>query len=171
MTAILSIRPTGSVSTVNLDDGTSFRCTRDFVRRSNIARGQQIDPVFVERLRESAAFDLAHAQAERLNQRGRLSRQEIAVRLQQAGIQEPHLGTALSALAERGELDDYHVALASVRRNLNRDLGRHSELTWATFRSTHGRRLALRGFGAHDSARALKQAWEEVRDRSLARGR
>ena len=171
MPAILSVRPTGSISTVNFDDGTSIRCTRDFIRRSNISRGQEIDPVFVDRLRNSAASDLARVLAERLNQRGRLSRREIAVRMQQAGIQEPHIGTALTELVERGELVDYHVALASTRRSLSRELSRNPDLTWSRFRSTHGRRLALRGFGARDSAQALKQAWTELTETSLARGR
>ncbi|MDE2746289.1 MAG: RecX family transcriptional regulator [Chloroflexota bacterium] len=171
MPAILSVRPTGALSTVNFDDGTSFRCTRDFARRSNLFRGQQIDSVFVDRLRDSAAFDLARAQAERLNQRGRLSRQEIAVRMQQTGIREPHIGAALSDLTERGELDDLQVALASTRRNLGRELSRNPDLTWSRFRNTQGRRLALRGFGAHDSAEALRQAWTEVTEPPLARGR
>lgn len=171
MPAILSVRPTGSVSTVNFDDGTSIRCTRDFIRRSNISRGQQIDPVFVDRLRDSAASDLARVQAERLNQRGRLSRREIAVRMQQAGIQEPHIGTALTELATRGELDDLQVALALTRRALGKELNRNPDLTWHRFRGTQGRRLALRGFGAHESAAALKQAWTELTEASLARGR
>ena len=171
MPAILSVRPSGSTSTVSFDDGTSIRCTREFVRRSNLSRGQQIDSVFVDRLRDSAAFDLARAQAERLNQRGRFSRTEIAVRMQQAGLPQPHISTALDDLAERGELDDYHVALASTRRNLSRELSRNPGLTWSRFRVTHGRRLALRGFGARDSAEALRQAWTELTEPSLARGR
>ena len=161
MTTILSIRPTGSVSVVEFDDGTSVRCTRDFVRRSNMTRGQQIEPVLADRLRESAAQDLALAEAERLNRRGKHSRSEISARLRRTGIRDRDIRTALDALTERGALDDQAVALALARRGLSRALRRDPELTWNQFRTTHGRRLALRGFGAAESGAALRQAWSE----------
>lgn len=171
MPVIESIRRSSSISTVNFDDGTSIRCTSNFVRRSNIARGQLIDPVFVDRLRQSAEFDLAYSQAERLNRRGRMSRREIAVRLQQTGIQEAQIAAALDQLHQRGDLDDEVVALELTRRNLGRELNRNPDLSWRQFRSAQGRRLALRGFGQAATAAALKQAWSEQHESSLARGR
>lgn len=169
MLAILSITPTGSVSTVSFDDGTSFRCTRDFLRRSNISRGQRIDPVFVDRLRESASYDLALSEADRLTRRNRYSRQEIAVKLRQAGLNDLDIRAALDTLAGRGELDDHHVALDLARRNLARAISRDPELTWSRFRLLYGRRLALRGFGAAESSSALREAWSEFENSPLAR--
>ena len=168
MAAVVSIRPTGSTSTVNFDDGTSFRCTRDFVQRSNISRGQQIDPVFVDRLRESASYDLALYHAERLNRRGRYSRNELAQRLRQAGIVTSDATRALDSLVERGELDDQAVALSVARRSLRRALAREPSLSWNRFRNLHARRMALRGFGSADSSAALWQAWSEFEQSTLA---
>ena len=161
MTAVLSVRPSGSVSTVVFDDGTSFRCTREFARRANIARGQQIDPVLVVRLRESASSDLALFHAERLTRRGRYSRLEIARRMRQAGVVGSDADHALDVLEQRGELDDQIVALSVARRSLKRALSRDPKLSWNEFRDRHGRRLSLRGFGAGESSAALRQAWSE----------
>ncbi len=168
MTEVLSVRPTGSASTVDFDDGTSFRCTREFVQRSNITRGQQIDPIFVDRLREAASFDLALDQAQRLNRRGRYSRNEIAQRLRQAGIASQVAAHALDSLVECGELDDQTVALNIGRRSLRQALGRDPDLSWYRFRDLHARRLAMRGFGAAESSAALRQAWMELEQATVA---
>lgn len=168
MTAVRSVRPTGSVSTVDFDDGTSFRCTREFVQRSNLTSGQRIDPVFVDRLRESASFDLALYHAQRLNQRGRYSRNEIAQRLRQAGVTQTDAERALDSLLDSGELDDRTVALTIARRSLRRALGREPDLSWSRFRNLHARRLAMRGFGAADSIAVLQQAWSEAEQSAVA---
>lgn len=156
---------------VSFDDGTSFRCTRDFLRHSNITRGQRIDPVFVERLRESASHDLALSQADRLTQRDRYSRKEIAVKLQQAGLNDQDIKAALDTLSARGELDDHRVALYAARRSLAQAISRDPELTWSRFRGLQTRRLALRGFGAAESNSAVREAWSELEDSPLARRR
>lgn len=168
MTAVISVRPSGGVSTVAFDDGTSFRCTRAFVQQSNLSRGQQIDPVFVERLRRSASVDLAIHQAERLNRRGRYSRSEIAQRLRQQGIESSDVSRAVDVLRDRGELNDQSVALGIARRSLARALSRDPDLTWSGFRDRHARRLAMRGFGAADSSAALRQAWLERESSEVA---
>ena len=168
MTAVLSIRPSGSVSTVSFDDGTSFRCTREFVQRSSITRGQEIDPVFVERLRESASYDLALFHAERLSQRGRYSKNEILQRLRQAGVEQAEARRAIDSLVDRGELDEQAVALSVARRSLRRSLSRDPDLSWSRFHQLHARRLALRGFGAGESSAALRQAWSELEQSTVA---
>ncbi|MDE2966074.1 MAG: RecX family transcriptional regulator [Chloroflexota bacterium] len=171
MTAVLSIRPTGSVAVVEFDDGVPLRCTRDFLHRMKIRKGQQIEAVFVDRLRESAADDLALFEAERLNRRGRLSRNEIALKLQRADIPDSNARAALDLLAERGDLDDQSVALQVVRRSLNREISQNPDLTWNRFRNLQGRRLALRGFGSAESNAALRQAWAELAESPLAHRR
>ena len=171
MTAIRSIRPKGSVSLVEFDDGASFTCTREFARRAKLARGQQIEPVFVQRLRETATLDLARDQAERLIRHGRYSRKEIAVKLRRHEIAEPVITEALDRLAEDGALDDQAAALEIARRSLSRALNRDSDLNWSRFRTVHARRLALRGFSAADASAALRFAWSEVQDSPLAQDR
>ena len=168
MTVILSIKRSGATSVVHFDDGTSFRCTRDFIRRSRLAPGQRIEPLFIDRLRESASYDLAVSEAERLVRRGRFSRGEIVSRLRQAELSITHINTALDALEARGELDDQAIALKIARRSLQRALVRDPNLSWNQFRSTHGRRLALRGFGPAQSSAALRQAWSEIVAAALA---
>ena len=162
MTAVVSIRPTGTLSTVDFDDGSSIRCTREFAQRSRIERGQQIDPVFIDRLRESASHDLALHEAHRLAARQRYSRQEIAVKLQMAGIAKQDVDTALDTLEAQGNLSDYAVALEIARRSLRLTLERDPDLTWARYRRLHTRRLSLRGFGMADTDASLRQAWSEL---------
>jgi hypothetical protein len=162
MTVIQSIRPAGSISVVDFDDGTSFRCTRDFLSRSQLSRGQQIDPIIIERLRETASSDLALSQSRSLNSRGRFGRNEIAVKLQQAGLSHGEINSALDRLEAEGELDDRSVALEVARRSLKRDMNRNPDLTWRGFHNRHSRRLALRGFAASVSTNALRRAWSEI---------
>ncbi len=168
MTRIESIRPAGALTVITFDDGAPLRCTRDFARRLNVRRGQAIDPVFIARLRESAAADHAERQAERLNRRGRDSRRAIAAKLQQAGIPDAAAARALDQLAARGELDDGAAALAYARRSLRQALQRDPELNWSSVRQRYGRRLALRGFAPGESSAALRQAWSELSPPPLA---
>ena len=162
MTAVVSIRPTGALSTVDFDDGSSIRCTREFAQRSRIQRGQQIDPVFIDRLRESASHDLALHEAQRLVARQRYSRQEIAVKLQMADIAKQDVDTALDSLEARGELSDYAVALEVARRSLRLTLERDPDMTWASYRRLYTRRLSLRGFRMADIDASLRLAWSEL---------
>jgi len=168
MTAIVSIQPSGSISIINFEDGASFRCTRDFVRRSNLKPGQQIEQIFVDRLRESASFDLALSQARRLNRKGRYSRREMSHKLQQAEIPDSDIKDALDTLSEQGEIDEQAVATELARRSLQRALSHDPDLSWSRFRDLHGRRFALRGFGVAESNAALRQVWLEREASPLA---
>ena len=171
MSVIVSVRPSGSISVVELDDGTSFKCARDFARQARIARGQQIEPVLVQRLRESASLDLARSQAERLVRRGRYCRKEIAVRLLRVGIPQRAITEALDRLVEDGALDDQAVALEIARRSLSRALRQDPDLSWSRFRTLHVRRLTLRGFRSADAVTALRLAWSEFDRSPLAQDR
>lgn len=162
MTEVLSIRPSGALSTVDFDDGTSLRCTRDFAARSQISRGQDIDPVFIDRLRESASFDLATHEARRLIRRQRYSRNEIAAKLKAAGLASDVIGETLGLLERRGELDDLAVALHIARQKLRLAQGRDSSLTWSEFGPAQARRLMMRGFHAGAAKQAARLAWSEL---------
>ena len=163
MTAVVSVRPTGGVSVVDFDDGTSFRCTRDFVRRSQLSRGQQIDDVFVARLRESASRDLALSEAQRLNRRQRYSRREIRNKLLQGDIAAGAADLALDELEGRGELDDLVVARRAAGKGLRQLLSRDPSLTERGFYTVQQRRLLLRGFGSGTASAACREAWKDVR--------
>ena len=162
MTEVLSIRASGALSTVDFDDGTSFRCTRDFAARSRISRGQDIDPVVVDRLRESASFDLAAHEARRLIGRQRYSRNEIGAKLKAAGLSTAIIGETLQALESRGELDDLGVALHIARQKLRLAQAQDSGLTWSEFGPAQARRLTMRGFNAGAAKQAVRLAWSEL---------
>ncbi|MCY3568734.1 MAG: RecX family transcriptional regulator [Chloroflexi bacterium] len=162
MTAVTSVRASGAMSVVEFDDGTSFRCTRDFARRSQLSRGQEIDDVFVARLQESASDDLALAEAQRLNQRRRYSRNEISHRLREAQIASAAVERALEELERRGELNDRDVALRLASKGLRQLLTRDSTLTEREFQIVQARRLMMRGFGAGAASDACRRAWQDA---------
>lgn len=162
MTQVVSVRPAGAVSVVDFDDGTSIRCTRDFIRRSHLSKGQQIEAVFVDRLRDSASHDLALSEAQRLNRRRRYSRLEIANKLVAAGISAAAAREALDELEQSGELNDQLVALALARKGLRQALSRDPQLGRSGFRMLQTRRLALRGFDAATAAQACSDAWHDA---------
>jgi len=162
MTEVLSIRASGALSTVDFGDGTSLRCTRDFAARSHLSRGQDIDPVFIDRLRESASVDLATHEARRLIRRQRYSRNEIAAKLKAAGIASDVIGETLELFEQRGELDDLAVALHIARQRLRLAQGRDSALTWSEFGPAQARRLTMRGFHAGTAQQAVRLAWSEL---------
>ncbi len=161
MSVIQSIHSSGGASTVQFDDGASFRCTHDFARRSQLQRGQTIDAVFVDRLRRSASLDLACSEAERLNRRGKYSRRQLVQRLIQEGMASHDVEEALDQLDQRGELDDAAVALKIVRRGLAQDLQRAGDHTWISVRQRHVRRLRMRGFDTGTAIAAVREAWSE----------
>ncbi|MCY3923845.1 MAG: RecX family transcriptional regulator [Chloroflexota bacterium] len=162
MTEVLSIHASGALSTVDFDDGTSLRCTRDFAARSHFSRGQEIDPVFVDRLRESASFDLATHEARRLIRRQRYSRNEIAAKLNVAGLASDVIRETLGLLERRGELDDLAVALHIARQKLRLAQSRNAALTWSEFGPAQARRLTMRGFHAGAAKQAVRLAWSEL---------
>ncbi len=162
MTEVLSIRAKGTLSTVDFDDGTSLRCTRDFASRSRISRGQVIDPVFVERLQEAASFDLATHEARRLIGRQRYSRNEIAAKLKAAGLSTQVIGEALGMLERQGELDELAVAVHIARQKLRRAQSSNAARTWSDFGPAQVRRLTMRGFRAGVASEAVRVAWSEL---------
>lgn len=162
MTEVLSIKATGALSTVDFDDGTSFRCTRDFAARCHISRGQEIDPVFVDRLKESASFDLTTHEARRLIRRRRYSRNEIAAKLRAGGLFIDVIGESLDILEQRGELDDLAIALQIAQQKLRLAQGRNSGLTWSDFGPAQARRLTMRGFNTGVATQAVRLAWSEL---------
>ena len=162
MTEVLSIRASGPRSTVDFDDGTSVRCTREFAARAQIAPGQIIDPVVLERLRESASFDLATHEARRLIRRQRYSRNEVARRLKAAGLSNEVIGDALATLERQGELDELAVAVHIARQRLRRAQGHQDGLTWSTFGPAQARRLTMRGFSGGVAKQAVRLAWSDL---------
>lgn len=161
VTEVLSVKPIGAHSTVAFDDGTWLRCTRDFANRSQFSRGQTIDPVFIERLRESASLDLAVCEAQRLARRQRYSRNEISKKMQTSELPPGVIHEALDMLEQHGELDDASIALQLTRHNLRLSLARDPDLTWAKFSKSHARRLVLRGFNSSVAFQAVRIAWAE----------
>ena len=162
MTSVTSIRRSGTMSVVEFDDGTSFRCTREFARRSQLTRGQEIDDVFVARLQESASNDLALAEAQRLNRRQRYSRNEISHRLREAQISSLAVERALEELEQSGELDDREVACRIARKGLRQLLTRDSTLSEREFKTVQARRLRMRGFGTGAASDACRRAWQDA---------
>ena len=165
---IVQVRPRGSASTVTLDDGSTFRCSREFARRSRLGRGQAIDDAILERLRQSAEDDLALSLADRLNRQQRFSQRQMAARLIRDGIDPATATRVFEQLSERGELDDRAVALSLARRELERAAGRGEQWEWRAFRQRLAGRLALRGFAGPDINAALRAAWAEVHPEALA---
>ncbi len=162
MAVVVSVRPAGAASVVDFDDGSSFRCTRDFARRCHLSRGQEIDAVFIARLRDTASFDLALFEAQRLNRRRRYSRLEITNKLISVRIPADTARLALDELEQRGELDDQSVALDLARKGLRQALSRNPQLPRSKYRSLQTRRLLLRGFNAATASEACRTAWSEV---------
>ena len=162
MPTIISVRPAGSASLVEFDDGGSLRCTREFARRSGFRRGQEIDAVFVARLRDSAWFDFAICEARRLSRLRRYSRMEIANKLAAARVPPDAARSVLDELEERGEIDERSVALALARKGVRQALRRDPQLERHRFRIVQTRRLLLRGFGAATASAACREAWSEI---------
>ena len=159
MPTVVAVRRSGGAATVEFDDGASLRCTRDFLQRMRVSSGQEIAPVFVARLRETAEADLALHEASRLARRGRYSRRDIASRLHQAGVSSEAAREALDTLALQGELDDAATALALAKRGLRLALARDPQVTRQQFFSSQTQRLALRGFNSGTAATACRDAW------------
>ena len=157
MTLVLDVRRRGAVCVVQFEDGTELRCTRSFAQRTGITRGQEIEPVLIERLRETAGVELGLELARRRLGHGVHSRSELNQRLLGAGVPREAAETALNRLEALDELDDAAGALTLARISL-----REREHDWQEFRARCGRRLQRRGFAGTDIARALQQAWSEA---------
>ncbi|MXX81180.1 MAG: RecX family transcriptional regulator [Chloroflexi bacterium] len=162
MPVVISVQSRGAVSVVEFDDGASLRCTREFVRRSNLQRGQDIDDIFVDRLRETASPELARSEAQRLDRRQRYSRRQICSKLRDVGIGAEAANLALDELESRGELDDRIVARDIARKGLRQLISRDPSLSEVGFRTAQTRRLLMRGFTPGAAAEACQQVWMEV---------
>ena len=156
MLQIIEIERKGSIWTLRFEHAPPLRCSRAFARRLNIQAGQQIDPVVLERMRQTAAADLAEQLAERLLRRPR-SRREIAARLRQEGVPDEAARAALEQLEEQGEHDELEDALILARQCASR-----GDTDWSAVRQRCGQRLRRRGFSAATAMRAVQLAWQET---------
>lgn len=157
MIRIVEIERRGTTWTIRFDDAPQLRCSRAFARRLRLNTGQQIDAALLERVRESAAADLADQLAGRMLRRPR-SRREIAARLLHEGVPETAVRSALEQLEQRGGHDEDDDALSLARRCVPQ--GRQD---WNEVRQKCGRRLRRRGFSAATALRAVQIAWQERR--------
>jgi len=157
---ILSLQRQAGVCTVTFTEAPPLRCSRAFAQRLRLAAGQQIDERLLERIRETAAADLAEQLAQRLLGRPR-SRREIAARLLQEGLPEWAVRGALERLEAEGNHDEAEAALALAQRCLSAaDLDRTD---WHTVQRRCGDRLRRRGFSPASASRAVQTAWQEHR--------
>ena len=155
MIRIIELQRRAGVCTVTFDDAPPLRCSRDFAQRLRLAAGQQIDAALLERLRKTAASDLAERLARRLLRRPR-SRREIAARLLSEGLPDAAVRDALELLEAEGEHDESEDALALARRCVPR-----GEQDWNEVRRRCGQRLRRRGFSPATALRAVQIAWQE----------
>ena len=155
MLQIIDIERKGSVWTLRFEHAPPLRCSRAFARRMNIQAGQQIDPVVLERMRQTAGLDLAEQQSRRLLRRPR-SRREIAARLRQEGVPDEAARAVLEQLEEQGEHDELEDALILARQCASR-----GDTDWSAVRQRCGTRLRRRGFSPATALRAVQQAWQE----------
>ena len=156
MIRIIEIERRGTIWTIRFDDAPQLRCSRAFARRLRLNTGQHIDAALLQRVRESAAADLADQLAERMLRSPR-SRREIAARLLREGVPETAVRSALEQLEQRGGHDEDDDALALARRCV-----RQAGPDWNEVRQKCGRRLRRRGFSAATALRAVQLAWQET---------
>lgn len=165
MLQIIEIERKGSIWTLRFEHAPPLRCSRAFARRLRLNAGQQIDPVVLERMRQTAAADLAEQLAERLLRRPR-SRREIAARLRQEGVPDEAARAALEQLEEQGEHDELEDALILARQCASR-----GDTDWSAVRQRCGQRLRRRGFSATTAMRAVQLAWQETQQENRQENR
>lgn len=157
MIRIIAIERSGSTCAVQFDGAPTLRCSRAFARRLRLSPGQQIDSAMLERVRQTAAADLAEHFVQRLLQRPR-SRRELAARLLREGIADSVVRETLEQLEQQGDHDESGDALAIARQCAAR-----GAQDWNTMRQRCGQRLRRRGFSAATALRAVQLAWQETR--------
>ena len=162
MIQIIAIARSGTTCTVQFDGAPPLRCSRAFARRMKIQAGQQIDPIVLERVRHTAAADLAEYLAQRLLERPR-SRRELAARLRQEGIDENVVRNTVEQLELQGYHDEGGDALDLARQCASR-----GAQDWNTMRQRCGQRLRRRGFSAATALRAVQRAWQETQQDGLS---
>ncbi len=168
MPTIASIRPSGAATVITLDDHSDFRCTREFAARSRLSRGQQIDAVILERLRQQASFDLAYSEAARLLRKQKYSCREIAQRLSQSGCSRSDIRVAIDELAPAAQ-SDISIAASLTHDRWRRESQRDGATSWQEFRRRQAGRLAMRGFSPGAISAALAEVREQHDAASLAR--
>ena len=160
MARILNLQRRAGVCTVTFAQAPPLRCSRAFAQRLRLAAGQQIDERLLERIRETAALDLAEQLALRLLERPR-SRREIAARLLQEGLPERVVRGTLERLEAEGQHDEAESALALAQRCLS--AAKPDEMDWNIVQRRCGDRLRRRGFSPASASRAVQTAWQERR--------
>ena len=102
--------------TAEFDDGSELRCSTAFAAGIRLHPGDRIDAAVLERLRESAAADLAAATARSKARRRPTCRSELAQHLARRGFSRPAIDAALDALAAEGEIDEAAYAIRHARK-------------------------------------------------------
>lgn len=102
--------------TAEFDDGSHLRCSAAFAAGIRLHPGDRIDAVVLDRLRESAAADLATATARSKARRRPTCRSELAQHLARQGFPRAAIDAALDALAADGEIDEAAYALRHAEK-------------------------------------------------------
>ena len=118
MPQVVCVNRKGRRVDVDFDDGSALRCDRDFLPARRLAAGQEIESIFLDRLRRQAARHEAERSALRwLTNRPR-SRADLTRRLRAKQVPADVAEEALDALAEQGYLDDRAFARSFVESRL-----------------------------------------------------
>lgn len=102
--------------TAEFDDGSELRCSTAFAAGIRLHPGDRIDGAVLDRLRESAAADLAAANARAKARRRPTCRSELAQHLARQRFPRPAIDAALDALAADGEIDEAAFAIRHARK-------------------------------------------------------
>ena len=137
--------------TAEFDDGSELRCSAAFAAGIGLRPGDRIDAVVLDRLRESAAADLAAASARAKARRRPACRSELAQHLARQGFPRAAIAAALNALAADGEIDE--AAYATRHAEKRRRAGAAASLIRAELRA--------KGIESPDIARAVDDADDE----------
>ena len=160
MVLITDLQRRAGVCTVSFESAPKLSCSREFAQRLKLGRGQDIDEIVLDRIRATAATDLAEHLAHKLLQRPR-SRRELAARLLQSGVPREAALEVLERIEADGEHDDEDDALELARRCIS-----GNESDWERAQRRCGNRLQRRGFSHSTASRAVLAAWQERLDQS-----
>ncbi|PZC49981.1 MAG: regulatory protein [Chloroflexi bacterium] len=118
MPQVVAVLRKGRAVHVTFDDGSELRCDRDFLPAHRLTVGQQIEPVFLDRLaRQAGRHDAERLVLRWLANRPR-SRVDLQRRLRNKGVTREVADDTLSHLAQQGYLDDHAFASAWVESRL-----------------------------------------------------
>ena len=105
MVLITDLQRRAGVCTVSFESAPTLSCSREFAQRLKLGRGQDIDEIVLDRIRATAATDLAEYLAHKLLERPR-SRRELAARLLQNGVPRQAALDVLERIEADGEHND-----------------------------------------------------------------